>query len=420
MPTKVTKRKKNAKPPAKTAVRIEPFAATVEETPLKKRAAANVAPARTIAASPTPEPEKTVEKPALQKPARSKGTAKTPRKPAISETVDPFAQFALDGETKPKKTAPKKTVKKKVAPRKTKKVEKAAEPQPVVAVEATRPEEERSPVFKKLADVQLPELERENRAHLAMQSPTRLYFYWSLKENPWHHLRRIFGDDLGSYTLVVKLIDAETETEEIHPCPPEGNWWFAAEPGREYRAEIGFYATNRPYFRILYSNAVTTPLRTPSPRPATEARWTLSALKFAEVLDASGFRRDAVDVAMAGDDVTAADSAARHALARFTNGTGNVDDVAGSDIRFAMNALAAGARLEELRWEIGERLFAILQANSELLRAATAGSVLTEYFEIDGEEYASSPSSPATFGASLVTFPRRVISTRYRPISSSK
>ena len=253
-----------------------------------------------------------------------------------------------------------------------------------------------------------------------MQSPTRLYFYWSLKENPWHHLRRIFGDDLGSYTLVVKLIDAETETEEIHPCPPEGNWWFAAEPGREYRAEIGFYATNRPYFRILYSNAVTTPLRTPSPRPATEARWTLSALKFAEVLDASGFRRDAVDVAMAGDDVTAADSAARHALARFTNGSPGVDDVAGSDIRFAMNALAAGARLEELRWEIGERLFAILQANSELLKAAAAGSVLTEYFEIDGEEYASSPSSPATFGASLVTFPRRVISTRYRPISSSK
>jgi len=38
-----------------------------------------------------------------------------------------------------------------------------------------------SPVFKELASPKLPELSRENRAKLLMQSPNQLFFYWSVK-----------------------------------------------------------------------------------------------------------------------------------------------------------------------------------------------------------------------------------------------
>ena len=118
-----------------------------------------------------------------------------------------------------------------------------------------------------------------------MQTPTRIYFYWAVKENPWHLLKNAFGSDTGSYTLVLKLTNLRRDSEEIHPCDAAGNWWFDVEPDGEYQAEVGFYAPNRPYFRIIYSNTVETPRRSPSPHPASEARWMVSAGKFAEVLD---------------------------------------------------------------------------------------------------------------------------------------
>ena len=134
-----------------------------------------------------------------------------------------------------------------------------------------------SPVFKALSEPVLPKLERENRARLMMQTPTELYFYWSVRENPYQVLRKAFGDDTGSYTLTIKLTNLNTGEEELHPAEAEGNWWFHVEPNGKYEAEIGFYAPNRPYFRVIYSNTIETPRRAPSPRPATEAVWTVSA-----------------------------------------------------------------------------------------------------------------------------------------------
>src|SRR5262245_9288991 len=77
--------------------------------------------------------------------------------------------------------------------------------------------EELSPVMKELASVELPRLVRENRARLQMQSPTRLYFYWSVKGNPFQMLERAFPGNTGSYTLVTKLINLTRDTEEIYP-----------------------------------------------------------------------------------------------------------------------------------------------------------------------------------------------------------
>src|SRR3990170_4313426 len=124
---------------------------------------------------------------------------------------------------------------------------------------ANDPEANLSPVFKELREPKLPILKRQYRARLQMQTPNRVYFYWSMKNNPFQVLSRVFGGDRGSYTLVAKLINETRDTEQLHAVDAEGNWWFTVDPDSTYRAEIGFYAPNRPYFRAIYSNSVTTP-----------------------------------------------------------------------------------------------------------------------------------------------------------------
>ncbi len=292
-------------------------------------------------------------------------------------------------------------------------------------IAAAKPDVKLSPIFKALATPVLPELARENRARLLMQTPTRLYFYWAVKENPWHLLKQAFGSDTGSYTLVLKLTNLRHGYEEIHPCDAAGNWWFDVEPDGEYQAEVGFYAPNRPYFRVIYSNTIETPRRSPSPHPASEARWSVSAGKFAEVLDVAGFSQDAFDVALAGDDHEAAQSATHDAFTQFA-GEHNIDGISVEDIRYAMLAIASGATLEDLRHKISPALFAILMANADKVIAAKAMAALGEHFDIDETEYTEKQLGPAVYGASLVNFPktlktRRVsskIGERYSPVSS--
>ena len=145
-------------------------------------------------------------------------------------------------------------------------------------IAALEPKIELSSTFKALADVTLPELGRENRARLQMQTPTRLYFYWSIKENPWALLKNVFGDDLGSYSLVLKLIDNKHGFEEIHQTDAEGNYWFDVEPDGSYQAEIGFYAPNRPIFafytQIRSKRRVEAPAREPRRMPIGQSRQT--------------------------------------------------------------------------------------------------------------------------------------------------
>lgn len=354
------------------------------------------------------EPAK-VKKPAAKRAAKAKAVKKV--------ESDPFAELAVDAP------APKKRVvraKKAAAPKKAVKgsTKKAAE-----KIVLNEPKIEYSEAFKILAAPELPDLGRENRARLQIQSPTRAYFYWSVRENPFHLLRNVFGNDLGSYSLVLKLKNLRRDTEEIHQVEAEGNWWFQVAPGGEYQAEIGFYAPNRPYFRVLYSNTVTTPRRTPSPRAATESDWSVTSNKFAEVLDVAGFSRDAFDVALAGDDIATAETATHAAFSRFVGTSAyDVDAVEAEDIRYAMVALAAGVDLYELASSISPALFAVLQANADKLKAEKAMTALGEEFDIEPTEITEEQVGPATFGGSLVNFPRtiktRTLTSRYNPISS--
>lgn len=270
--------------------------------------------------------------------------------------------------------------------------------------------EEIDPIFRELSEPKLPDLPRENRARLQMQSPTRLYFYWSVRNNPFQTLRRAFGGNTGSYTLVVRLLNTTRGTEELYAVEPEGNWWFNADADCAYRAEVGFYAPNRPFVRVMFSNEVRTPRRTPSWRTDYTPSFSVRAHEFAEVLDAAGYRRDAFDVAIAGDDEKQADEATHKTYdTLFGGGSDDFRSESGDEMRFALLALAAGYTLEDIREEIGEGLYRKLKAVLGRQSADDVLDALKDNFDILTDEiFEEEEIGEAVVGLSLVHFPRRV------------
>ncbi len=284
------------------------------------------------------------------------------------------------------------------------------------------------PIFKELSEPKLPELKRENRARLQIQSPTKIFFYWSFQNNPFQTLNRVFGGNTGSYTLVLKIVNQSLNLEEIVPIEAEGSTWFDAEANSKYKAEIGFYATDRPFVRVLYSNTVETPRKNPSSRRDYSAYFDVSANQFAQVLDDSGYKQDAVEVALAGDDAEYADFAAKNAFAQITetNEADNFTENYLSDVRFALLALASGYSLEKLRHHISKRLFEKLQENAgKLSRENTLSALQKNFGEYVDEIVEEEQFGSAVFGASLVNFPkttkRRVLRQplpKFSPLSS--
>ena len=264
------------------------------------------------------------------------------------------------------------------------------------------------PIFKELAAPKLPELAKENRARLQMQSPNKIQFYWSIKHNPFQTLTRAFGGNTGNYRLVAKLVNQSTDREEFFPIDAEGSWWFNVDADSSYQAEVGFYAPNRPFVRVMFSNVLETPRKSPSPRVATDADWAISAHDFAEVLDSSGYTQDAFEVALAGDDFEVSNHATQNAFSQFIGAQEtNVVEINAEEIRFALLAIASGYSLEDLRGHIGAELFAVLQKNADKLTVESALAALNENFDISMEEVELEEEfvGDAVFGASLVNFP---------------
>ena len=271
-------------------------------------------------------------------------------------------------------------------------------------------EEEIDPIFRELAEPKLPVLERENRATLLMQTPNRLYFYWSIKNNPFQTLQKAFQGNTGSYQLVAKIVNQKNEQEEIFPVEAEGNWWFNVEADAQYRAEIGFYAPNRPYIRVIFSNTIETPRKSPSPRVATDADFAVSAQEFSEVLDVAGYKQDAFEVALMGDDNAQAEDATRNAFAQFTGAKAEeFSTVEADELRFALLAIASGISLKDLREHISPALFAFLGSLIIQLSAENAMSALGEHFDVFAEEiFEEEEIGAAVHGASLVNFPKQM------------
>ncbi|CAN5628216.1 hypothetical protein BH18ACI1_BH18ACI1_20300 [soil metagenome] len=290
-------------------------------------------------------------------------------------------------------------------------------PQILVDEDLTEPKDElleiENLIFKELSEPKLPELPKENRARLQMQSPTKLNFYWSIKTNPFKTLNRAFGGKTGSYALVAKLVNQTKRREEFFPVEAEGSRWFDVDADSTYRAEIGFYAPNRPFVRVMFSNTVETPRKNPSPRRAESENWEVSANQFAQVLDASGFPQDAFEVALAGDDFEFSETATQNAFSQFIGR--QETNFAGDEIRFALLALASGYALENLRGQIGASLFAVLQGNPEKAKAENALASLQENFGVFSGEIEEEFLSPTVFGASLINFPRTSKRKRFLP-----
>lgn len=288
------------------------------------------------------------------------------------------------------------------------------EPEPADTESNSSEDDELSPLDRLLADPVLPELPRENRARLQMQSPTRLYFYWSVKHNPFKTLSRAFGSSTTSYTLVAKLLNLSRGTEEVYQVEPEGNWWFNVEPDCQYRAEVGFYAPNRPYIRIVYSNTITTPRRSPSWRTDYVPRFNVSADEFSRVLEASGYSRDAFEVALAGDDRDTADALTLGAFSDLLGKLGlDLSAFDGDELRFVLLALASGYTLEDLKGKISDALFLKLSGSGVRISAEQALAALQERFDVDTEEVTEFEEiGPAVYGLSAVHFPRRVRTRR--------
>ena len=274
-----------------------------------------------------------------------------------------------------------------------------AEAKRVEAAAVRPPQPPRSPEFLKLAEPVLPVLPSQtDQARLLMQSPTRLHFYWSINRDPFRTLRRALGSP-GNYSLVLKLIDVGTGREEVYPAEPRGNRWFDVFSGTEYRAEIGFVAAGRPYIRILFSNNVRTPRKSPSPASAEQAEFKLTSDMFARVLDAAGFRRDAFDVAFAGDDRQGSDTATRSAFARITgrplHEAATVDT---AELRYALFALASGISPHQIREIVGERIMGMLPSGS--LTAERLFGTLREEFEIEEDDLNAEVFEPEHLGGS--------------------
>ena len=277
-------------------------------------------------------------------------------------------------------------------------------PVPVEAVDADETDPtDASPVFKLLSKPVLPELKHDVRARLLMQSPTRIYFYWSAGSRAYQTLQNVVGN-ASDYQLVLRLLDLSNDTEQIFPIDAEGSWWFDVSPDTEYRAEVGFYSTSRPFVRLLFSNTLRTPRKSPSPHKSSEARWAVTTHAFAEVLDASGFEEDAVEIIHSEtvNDVRPA-FAAHVGLAES-----DLADIEAKELNDALRLLAAGSPLEDLRLKITAALYQLLQAH---LNKLSGDEFRRKFSAADVTDESQTFSS---VGGSLVNIPGR----RYKPLSS--
>jgi hypothetical protein len=282
-------------------------------------------------------------------------------------------------------------------------------------VEETIDEEE---LLDPLGIEALPQLPVINRARLQVQSPNRIFLYWSLAGNPFATLQKAFGNRATNYNLVLKFRNLSHGGEQLFPVGLQGNWWFDAQPNARFQVDLGLFAQNRPFIRLFSSNAVETPRAAPSPRVDTEADWQVSRVQFARVLDVSGYSHDALPVVFGfGEDGVFDEMATVAVLNQLaSNAPIAPETFDAAEMRVALSALAAGIEFEVLREQLSPALRAwfdlVLEQDKDALRSenvlaalqAVLGDEFVEEFAGFGEELQRIQLEPV-FGASAVHFP---------------
>ncbi len=161
-------------------------------------------------------------------------------------------------------------------------------------------------VVDKLAELSvdepLPETYKANRIRLLAQSPRKLYLYWEFERDPFETLRRAFPIQADRYTLVVKLVDLETDKETLHLASPTRSQWLDAQPGHAYRMDIGLYARGSRLHPPAFVKVSATPRASVSRRTDSTPDFHIASDEFARVLDDAGYVSDALEVSLEAAD----------------------------------------------------------------------------------------------------------------------
>jgi hypothetical protein len=264
----------------------------------------------------------------------------------------------------------------------------------------------------------LPALPRRNRARLQIQSPNRIHLYWSLAGNPFETLQKAFGNRAVSYQLVTRLVNLGTGAESYAAADVQGDWWYSVRSNAAYRVDLGFYAPNRPFIRLLTSNAVSTPRPAPSNRAATEADWVVSTREFISVLTASGYSHDVLQVAFGATDARAGEISEEDSTLRVANRFAPVEpgELNLAELRWLLVSLATGVSIAEIGQYISPELVKwlekVLEANPDALTKENVRTVLesifgSEFVEMfaDKNVFGWERLSPVAIGASAIHFP---------------
>ena len=138
-------------------------------------------------------------------------------------------------------------------------------------------------------DDTLPLVLNRDSIQLLVQSPGKLFLYWSFATDPRTTLRRAFGELAAQYRLTVRLVKVESGEEFLLDAPRERMQWFEVYPRHVYRAEVGFHAAGRPFVRLLSSKEVRTPPDSASQLSDAEGEFRVGAGEFARLLGGAGY-----------------------------------------------------------------------------------------------------------------------------------
>ena len=225
-------------------------------------------------------------------------------------------------------------------------------------------------------DEPLPETYSSNLARLLVQSPYKLFLYWSHARDPFATLRKAFGETQSSYTLAVRLRDTESGAENFFEASPTHSQWFDASPGRSYRADVGLFAPERPFIRLLSSDVIQTPRVGVSARSDHTPEFNITAPEFARVLNEAGFARDALGVTLEAAD-KAAQAATTRALTKM--GAGLEIPAIGEDEWAELSALVAALVFGEPLDHLLARLSPPLAQWFEQIRQEMGGALDAAY-----------------------------------------
>lgn len=140
-------------------------------------------------------------------------------------------------------------------------------------------------------DDSMPAVLKRDFISLLLQSPHRLYLYWTFAHDPHVTLREAFGQLAAHYRLAVRLVNVESGEEFLQDASRERAQWFEVYPRHVYRAEVGFHAPGRPFVRLLSSNVVTTPRDRASHLSDEAVEFQLAADDFTRLLGGAGYER---------------------------------------------------------------------------------------------------------------------------------